>query len=64
MAASDCLGVCLRREYNEALALGAVAVAGNYAAVVNEGNKPHYGGSWASLAVFDLRAGIAVVGMR
>jgi WD40-like Beta Propeller Repeat len=48
-------------DYNEALALGPVAVAGNYAAVVNEGNNPHYGGSWASVAVFDLRTGTAVV---
>jgi hypothetical protein len=48
-------------DYNEALAVGAVAVAGNDAAVVNEGNNRHYGGSWASVAVFDLRTGTAVV---
>jgi Tol biopolymer transport system component len=40
--------------------VGPVVVAGDYAALVNESSDPHYGGSGASVAVFDLRTGMAV----
>jgi hypothetical protein len=36
------------------------AVAGDYAAVVNEWADPHYGGSASTVALFDLRTGTAV----
>lgn len=39
---------------------GGVVVAGDYAALVNEGLDPHYGGSGDTVAVFDLETGIAV----
>jgi hypothetical protein len=43
-----------------AYGVGPVAVAGDYAALVNESGDPHYGGSAARVAVYDLRTGIAV----
>ena len=39
--------------------VGAVAVAGDYAALVND-HDSHYGGSNDTVAVFDLRTGTAV----
>jgi hypothetical protein len=43
-----------------ALAVGAVAVAGDYAALVNEGIDIHYGGDNETVAVFDVRTGTTV----
>ena len=43
-----------------ALAVGAVALADNYAALVNESTDDHYGGSSDTVAVFDLRTGTTV----
>jgi hypothetical protein len=40
--------------------VGAVAVAGDYAALVNEATDLHYGGTGNTVAVFDLRTGAAV----
>ena len=40
--------------------VGAVAVAGDYAALVNERTDPHDGGSLNRVAVFDLRTGTPV----
>jgi hypothetical protein len=40
--------------------VGSVAVAGDYAALVNEGSDLHYGGSVNTVAAFNLRTGTAV----
>jgi hypothetical protein len=40
--------------------IGSVALAGDYAALVNESTGPHDVGSFNSVAVFDLRTGTAV----
>jgi hypothetical protein len=40
--------------------VGSVAVAGDYAALVNEDRDLHYGGSLNALAAFDLRTGMEV----
>jgi hypothetical protein len=50
----------LPSNYDNALGVGVVAVAGDYAALVNESSDPHYGGSSATVAVYDLRTGMAV----
>lgn len=47
-------------DMDDAYAIGVVVVAGDYAALVNEWADPHYGGSKATVAVFDLRTGAAV----
>lgn len=45
---------------DNALAVGMVVVAGDYAALVNEWISDHYGGTRYTVAVFDLRTGTAV----
>ncbi len=45
---------------DNAYGVGAVAFAGDYAAIVNEGADPHYGGMSQTVAVIDLRTGTAV----
>ena len=42
--------------------VGAVALAGDYAALVNETSDGHYGGTDDTVAVFDLRTGTRVAG--
>jgi hypothetical protein len=44
---------------DDAFGVGVVVVAGDYAALVNEYSDPHYGGSSATVAVYDLRTGTA-----
>lgn len=46
--------------FDSALAVGTVAVAGDYAALVNETADIHYGGDGETVAVFDLRTGTTV----
>ena len=47
--------------FYDGLGVGAVVVAGDYAALVNEGIDFHYGGFGSTVAVFDLRTGTATV---
>jgi WD40-like Beta Propeller Repeat len=47
-------------DYDNALGVGAVVLAGDYSALVNEAVDDHYGGSSDTVAVFDLRSGAAV----
>ena len=45
---------------DNAFGVGAVELAGDYAALVNDAADPHYNGSSYTVAVFDLRTGAAV----
>jgi hypothetical protein len=45
------------------VSVGLVAVAGDYAAVVNESYDPHMGSGGAEVAVYDLRTGTAVTNL-
>jgi hypothetical protein len=47
-------------DYDWASAVGAVALAGDYAALVNETADIHYGGDSETVAVFDLRTGTTI----